>query len=190
MDRKNTLILIVLVLGTLSAGMLLALLSTNYFAPVGLVLSISSSAATIAIAFTDAVKARQAEIQGIEPYEPISGKRIRMFDGLVLTSDRIANIEKQLQLVQGKHEELADRLHARFETAMMLARLANERLTQHEEVDLPLMISKHSGAIIASAWLAILGTTIVFAPDAIYSAFSELNGMLSSIVSGALILIF
>src|SRR5690625_3547364 len=158
----------------LFAGLVLGSLSTNYFAAAGLLLSLLSAMITIFVASKNALKARQAAITGIEPYEPISAKRLKLFSRTVPTSDPVRNLQKQLEELRRDHEELADNVDRRVESVFNYAQMAHERLTQHKEAELPQILSAQSGVIIAGAVLSLLGAVVVFAPDHVYGAFSQL----------------
>lgn len=158
----------------LFAGLVLGSLSTNYFAAAGLLLSLLSAVITIFVASKNALKARQAAITGIEPYEPISAKRLKLFSRTVPTSDPVRNLQKQLEELRRDHEELADNVDRRVESVFNYAQMAHERLTQHKEVELPQILSAQSGVIIVGAVLSLLGAVVVFAPDHVYGAFSQL----------------
>ncbi len=185
MNRKHVTIVTGLTGGIFLGGMALALVDTNHFAAAGLVLSLASSGTTIGIAFRDAIRAREAEIKGIEEYPPISARRIKFPSGVIHTPDRILNIEKQVRELYGRYETLADHLDARVEQMMTMAQLAHERLTLHEEVELPKMISSNAGTVIAGGSMAILGTIAVFAPDQVYAAFSGINDILTGLFNAA-----
>lgn len=167
----------------LFAGLVLGSSPTNYFATAGLLLSLASVLITIVVALKNARKARQAVINGIEPYKPISAKRLKLFSPNVPTGDRVANLEKQLVELRKDHETLADYVDARVESVFNYALKAHERLTMHEAVSLPQILSAQSGVIIIGAVFSVIGTFVVFAPDHFYSAFSQIVKIGSSLVT-------
>lgn len=158
----------------LFAGLVLGSLSTNYFAAAGLLLSLFSAVITILVASKNALEARRAAINGIEPYEPISAKRLKLFSSTVLTSDPVRNLQKQLEELRREHEALADYVDMRVELIFNYAQMAHERLTQHKEVELPQILSSQSGVIIVGAVSSLIGAVVVFSPEHVYSAFSQL----------------
>ena len=159
-------------IGLLCIGMILGSLPTNYFGAAGLLLSLLSAVITILVASRNALKARRAAISDIEPYEPISAKRLKLFSRTILTNNRIDNLEKQLAELRQDHEALADYVDQRIEFALGYAQIAHERLTKHEEIELPQILGAQSGIVIIGAALSLLGAIVVFAPEHVYGAFS------------------
>lgn len=174
MSKPNLIAALSVLIVLIFAGLVLGSLSTNYFAAAGLLLSILSAVVTILVASKNALEARRAAINGIEPYEPISAKRLNLFSPTVLTSDPIRNLQKQLEELEKGHKELANYVDQRVESVFNYAQMAHKRLTQHKEVELPQILSAQSGVIILGAFLSLLGTVVVFAPDHFYRAFSQL----------------
>ncbi|MGG4606302.1 hypothetical protein ACLPHM_16075 [Paenalcaligenes sp. Me131] len=167
-------------------GLILGSLSTNHFATAGLLLSILSAVITILVAFRNALKARRAAINDIEPYEPISAKRLKLFSTTVLTSDPVTNLQKQLEELRRDHETLADHVDMRIESVFNYAQMAHERLTRHKEVELPQILSAQSEIIIVGAASSLIGTFVVFSPEHVYSAFSQLVTIGISLATQAL----
>lgn len=155
--------------------MLLAALSTNYFGPVGLVLTLLASAVTMGVALKDAISAKRAAAKGIEPYEQITANRLQLFSKVMPQSDPLKPLDLKLQELRGDHQTLANYVDSRVNFLLRHSQSAHERLTYHEEVGLPVMLSKHAGTIILGAWLAILGAVAAYAPDHVYSLFAGLN---------------
>lgn len=174
MSKSHLIAILLVPFVLLAAGLALGSLSTNYFAAAGLLLSLISAVITILIAFKNAVKARRAAINVIVPFEPISAKRLNRFSGAVLTSNPIENLQKQLEELRRDHEDLARYVDDRVETAFFLVQKGHARLTQHREVELPQILSAQSGAIIMGAFSSLIGAVVIFAPEHLYSAFSQL----------------
>lgn len=185
MTRTHLIAALSIPIGLLFIGMILGSLSTNYFSAAGVLLSLLSAVITIHVASRNAIKARRAAISDFEPYEPISAKRLKMFSRTILTNNRIDNLEKQLAELRQDHETLADRVDERYEFVFNYAQKAHERLTKHEEVELPQILGAQSGVVIIGAVLSLLGAIVVFAPEHVYGAFSEVNSTAVSLI-GAL----
>src|SRR5690606_9014165 len=125
----------------LAAGLILGSLPENHFPAAGITLSVVATIVTILVAGANASRAWSAQRNGIEPYEPISAKRMKLFSNVILTNDPYRNIQKQLDELYGKHENLADYVDMRVEQVCNYAQLAHERLAKHEEITLPTILA-------------------------------------------------
>ncbi|WP_185268831.1 hypothetical protein [Halopseudomonas xiamenensis] len=166
----------------LAAGLILGSFPENHFPAAGITMSVVATVVTILVSGANASKAWSAQRKGIEPYEPISAKRMKLFSNVTLTSDPYQNIQRQLDELYGKHENLADYVDMRIEQVFNYAQLAHERLTEHEEVTLPMILASQSGIIIAGATLSLAGAVALFAPDQLYEGFSGLIELASQMI--------